>query len=207
MYRKTSFSLITSGIKKEAKRNRERKLSSDDERQLRQELPTTCHNEIRDLLARLIDNPFCIRDPKIGWSVINSLSSTLNRVQLTRLLITLAYESIIAWRRGGMEAWGALSLKHWNPGTLEQLNSRTIEPEDRTQGSDGQPPPFHISVILTTGNCQNPTGRSAGQRHTSKKNIVFFARMSVFYRSLTFFRIKTRRKCPEKLLSLWLSTA
>ncbi len=66
MYRKTSFSLITSGIKKEAKRNRERKLSSDDERQLRQELPTTCHNEIRDLLARLIDNPFCIRDPKIG---------------------------------------------------------------------------------------------------------------------------------------------
>jgi hypothetical protein len=61
---------------------------------------------------------------------------------------------------------------------------------------------FHISVILTVGNCQNPTGWNAGQIHTNKKNYAFFVRMFVFYRSLTFFSLKTGRNCPKKLLSL-----
>jgi hypothetical protein len=61
---------------------------------------------------------------------------------------------------------------------------------------------FHISVILATGNCQNPTGWNAGQILTNKKNYAFFVRMFVFYRSLTFFSLKIGRNCPKKLLSL-----
>ena len=66
---------------------------------------------------------------------------------------------------------------------------------------------FHISVILTTGNCQNATGRSAGQIHKSWKIFDFSTFMFMIDRSLTWKTLETAIITRFWLLSLCIPTA